>query len=208
MQTASGPSPLLSLLLQSRCSGRVPCATHRDTVGLKTPLKSVLCCGAHPCEGIPPWGSRDYLRLVYAVLAHRRSWRSSANAYPQPPPGHQLCPCPTAPFLPAQETCSRDWTRIWLGGGWQDQAFTASGWHHRAVEPQVLLLPRREAGLGSAVLPALTPAAFSPRDPPLGAASAAFGRSSVPSSSPEHGGCHQPRTQQRSQSPNSVTTQT
>lgn len=92
MQTASGPSPLLSLLLQSRCSGRVPCATHRDTVGLKTPLKSVLCCGAHPCEEIPPWGSRDYLRLVYAVLAHRRSWRSSANAYPQPPPGHQLCP--------------------------------------------------------------------------------------------------------------------
>lgn len=58
-------------------------------------------------------------------------------------------PCPTAlPSLPAQESCRRDWTRVWRGEGWQDQAFTASGRHHRAVEPQVLLVPRRERGSG------------------------------------------------------------
>lgn len=129
-------------------------------------------------------------RLCRPCLAQElvELWKRAPAASPRA----RTLPVPHNPFPPHPGALQEGLTRIRLGEGWQDQAFAACGWHQRAVEPQVLLLSRRARARlpcpAEAALPAPAPAALCHR---------------VPSSPSEHDGCHQPRTQQRSRSPNS-----
>lgn len=161
-----------------------------------------------------PWGSGSSVRSFGTSLCRACSPLELAGlceCVPTACPRAQTLPLPYNPFSPDPGELLEG-PDLYLAWGRMAGSGLYSGWVARAPQScgaPVLLLPRREPGLGSPPCPGSSPARLCHRQhfltgiPPLGAASATFCRNNVPSSPSERDGYLQPRTHQRSRSPKS-----
>lgn len=167
MQTASAPTP------EPSPPAQIPLfAGITDPAGLRTPLKSVPCYRADPCDGIPFHGILWDL-LVLCLLTPGAS--GLCDGYPLSIPEHKLPPpynpFPSSPWRPARGTGLvfsmgkdgriRPLQRL-------DGASTRGLW-----SPCFNAAGCREPGLGFLPCPSSS-RLHSHRDPLLAAASAAF----------------------------------